>query len=108
MAQSGVLWVPRIQLIRGFVHTMTMIDLSASGRERIAQVSFTAGRAVRWKLIPGFAPIDITGPIYAFDAAVQVGTWEVRLEPAPEPGSLVLLCSALAGFGVIRRRRKPA
>jgi hypothetical protein len=38
MAQSGVLWVPRIQLIRGFVHTMTMTDLSVGGRETVAGV----------------------------------------------------------------------
>ena len=44
--------MPRIQLIRGFVHTMTMTDLSVGGQERLARVSFTAGRVLRWKLIP--------------------------------------------------------
>jgi len=52
MAQSGVLWVPRIQLIRGFDHTMITTDLSIGGQETLAQVSFTAGRSSRWKLIP--------------------------------------------------------
>src|SRR5208282_661914 len=58
MAQSGVLWVPRIQLIRGFVHTMTMTDLSIGGGQTAAQVSFTAGRSGRWKLIPADLRID--------------------------------------------------
>src|SRR5580698_9417100 len=56
MAQSGVLWVSRIQLIRGFAHTMMTTDLSigsrqtVAGRETVPPVSFTAGRSCRWKL----------------------------------------------------------
>jgi len=62
MAQSGVLWVPRIQLIRGFDHTMITTDLSIGGQETLAQVSFTAGRSSRWKLIPAVVNTDSRPP----------------------------------------------
>jgi hypothetical protein len=60
-------------------------------------------------LMPGFAPIDVTGPIYAFDSWVQVGTYEIRVAPsaAPEPGSLLLVgiaLGALVTLGGVKRR----
>jgi len=50
MAQSGVLQVPRVQLKRGLARTMINANLSAVDRNRIPQVSFTAGRVRRWEL----------------------------------------------------------
>ena len=58
MAQSGVLWVPRVQLIRGLTRTMNMADLSADGRSIMPQVSSTVGREFRWKLIPTDAKLE--------------------------------------------------
>jgi hypothetical protein len=45
LAQSGVLWVSRVQLIRGLAGTINTADLSADDNGTVAQVSFTAGRA---------------------------------------------------------------
>ncbi|SPQ01349.1 hypothetical protein NBG4_500023 [Candidatus Sulfobium mesophilum] len=51
-------------------------------------------------------PLHMTGPIYAFDTTVLVGSWEVTVTPVPEPSTLVLLGAGLAGVGVVRRRVK--
>ena len=52
MAQSGVLWMPRVQLIRGLARTMRTANLSASGRKTMPQVSRPAGRPSGAELIP--------------------------------------------------------
>jgi hypothetical protein len=53
-------------------------------------------------LAAGFAPIDLSGPIFAFDAPVQIGIWEIRLtEAVPEPGSLLLLGIGLAALATV-------
>jgi hypothetical protein len=56
-------------------------------------------------LFPGFAPIDVSGPILAFDTAVPVGTWEIRVSEVPEPSSLMLLAVGLAFLPALRQRR---
>jgi PEP-CTERM motif len=56
-------------------------------------------------LFPGFAPIDISGSILAFDAAVPVGTWEIRVSEVPEPTTFTLLGVGLASLPALRRRR---
>src|SRR3954453_12139140 len=52
MAQSGVLRVPRIQLIRGLARTKKTANLSADSQKSLPQVSSTAGRHPGEKLIP--------------------------------------------------------
>jgi hypothetical protein len=62
-------------------------------------------------LTEGFAPIDVTGGIFTFDAPVQVGTWEIRVtESVPEPSTwaMMLLGFAGVGFTAYRRKLKPA
>jgi hypothetical protein len=54
-------------------------------------------------LNPGFAPIHLSGSIYAFDAPVVVGTWDISITPAPEPAALVLLAIGFAAFAMQRR-----
>jgi hypothetical protein len=38
---------------------MITTDLSIGGQETLAQVSFTAGRSSRWKLIPAALAVDV-------------------------------------------------
>jgi hypothetical protein len=53
----------------------------------------------------GFAPINLAGPIYAFDAPVQVGTWDISVTQVPEPGIGWLLGIGVAGWLSTRTRR---
>src|SRR3982750_2044175 len=50
MAQSGVLRVPRVQLIRGLARTKETANLSADSQQSLPHVSSTAGRAPREKI----------------------------------------------------------
>src|SRR5258708_4128130 len=62
-------------------------------------------------LTEGFAPIDVTGGIFRFDARVQVGTWEIRVtEAVPERSAWAMLLIGFAGVGFMayRRKSKPA
>jgi len=43
MAQSGVLRVPRVQLIRGLARTKETANLSADSQQSLPQVSSTVG-----------------------------------------------------------------
>jgi len=43
MAQSGVLRVPRVQLIRGLARTKETANLSAASQQSLPQVSSTVG-----------------------------------------------------------------
>ena len=47
MAQSGVLRVPQVQLIRGLARTMKTANLSADSRQTVPQVSSTVGLTFR-------------------------------------------------------------
>ena len=58
-------------------------------------------------LTEGFAPIDVTGGIWTFDAPVQVGTWEIRVTQAvPEPSTWAMLLLGFAGLGFMAYRPK--
>ncbi len=56
-------------------------------------------------LVGGFAPIDLSGPVLAFDSPVQIGTWEIKVSEVPEPSTLALLGVGLAFLPALRRRR---
>jgi hypothetical protein len=56
-------------------------------------------------LVGGFAPIDLSGGVFAFDSAVQIGTWSIRVTEAPEPSSLMLLGIGFASLPIFRRWR---
>jgi len=58
MAQSGVLRMPRVQLIRGLARTMKTANLSADSRQTVPQVSSSAGRRPGVELIPSFVKND--------------------------------------------------
>ena len=67
MAQSGVLRMPRVQLIRGLARTIEEADLSADDRQTVPQVSSTAGRHSGVELIPAASEVDRCGPIAGRD-----------------------------------------
>ena len=49
--------------------------------------------------------IEMSGPIYTYDAWVPVGSWHISITKVPEPGSLALIGIGLA---VLATRRRPA
>jgi hypothetical protein len=56
---------------------------------------------------PPDPPSNFSGPIFAFDDAVQVGTWEVTLHDAtPLPAALPLFATGLGSSGLLGWRRK--
>jgi hypothetical protein len=60
---------------------------------------------------PGSPPIKQSGVLVAFDAPIQVGTWEVTIEAAtPLPGALPLFASGagLLGYFGWKRKKKTA
>src|SRR3954447_15651339 len=58
MAQSGVLRVPRVQLIRGLARTKETANLSANSQQSLPQVSSPVGRHSGEKLIPAAVLLD--------------------------------------------------
>ena len=56
-------------------------------------------------LVGGFAPIDLTGGVFAFDSAVQIGTWEIKVSEVPEPATWMLLGAGFALVPVLQRWR---
>jgi hypothetical protein len=59
------------------------------------------------KFIPG-NPVHASGPIFAWDAPVQVGTWSVSIAPVPEPGQWTFMLAGFAGLGLAARWRRAA
>jgi len=56
---------------------------------------------------PPGPPSNFSGPIFAFDDAVQIGTWEVTLHDAtPLPAALPLSAIGLGALGLLGWRRK--
>ena len=56
----------------------------------------------------GFTAFDVSGPIYAFDDPVQVGTWDIHVSEvttAPEPITLSIFGAGLVGAAAMRRRK---
>jgi hypothetical protein len=56
--------------------------------------------------MPGFTPMEMTGPIYAFDGTVQVGARDIQVSQAPEPAALAPVGLGLAGLATTRRRKQ--
>ena len=55
----------------------------------------------------GFSPIDLSGPLVAFDAPIQIGTWDVKISEVtvPEPCSLLLIGIGLVALMMIFKAR---
>jgi PEP-CTERM motif len=60
---------------------------------------------VALNLVGGFAPINVSGGIFAFDSPVQLGTWDIKITQVPEPTSWMLLGVGFASLAAFRRRR---
>jgi hypothetical protein len=59
------------------------------------------------------AGLDVSGEIYAFSASNPgelVGTWEAKVQDAsvPEPGTMLLFGSGLAGLAVLKKKSRAA
>ena len=56
------------------------------------------------------AACQASGPIIAFDQAVQIGTWDVTISETPLPAALPLFATGLGVMGLLgwRRKRKNA
>ena len=79
MAQSGVLRMPRVQLIRGLARTIEKADLSADDRQTMPQVSSTVGRCFGGELIPA----ALTN-----DRFLELGSMRYVQHPSP-PGPVI-------------------
>ncbi len=53
-------------------------------------------------LVGGFAPIEVSGGIFAFDSPVQLGTWDIKITQVPEPTSWLLLSLGFASLAAFR------
>lgn len=60
---------------------------------------------VALNLVGGFAPINVSGGVFAFDSPVQLGTWDIKITQVPEPTSWMLLGLGFASLAAFRRRR---
>lgn len=50
--------------------------------------------------------VDVESPFVVEYAFVGDGTWDIVIEAVPVPAGALLMGTALAGFGVMRRRKK--
>jgi len=109
---SGSLSIP----VPGFVGRGIEVDSSgnifASNRinnsiYRFDAATLTPTIIATFDIAPAELAFDESGNLYAFENYIQLGTTEIiRLSQVPEPGTLLLMVSGLAGLAVFRKRFK--
>jgi hypothetical protein len=91
--------------LSGLIHSI-LPDFYTDGWPLDPGIPVATDIPIASNLMPGFGPMEMTGPIRAFDGTVQVGAWDMQVSQAPELATLALVGLGLARLAAARRRKQ--